>query len=369
MRVNDMRKAAGKALVWHLLSNRWNSAITEYALSAARALELVGYHSVFSPLIGSPAFERALSYGLDTRPLPHFGLSAFGQIKLLERSIIPKVVFVYGGPESVLVQLASLDAKIIRFRGQDGELEKAQKRFTQRLAHHRIARLITPSKTLAEKYRKILPTLSPQVVPLGRDRNVFHPTGDWISKPDRPELVVLGRLDPIKGHSQLFSMFAALLKVWPQERPRPLLHVIGQAANLKVSDIKEAAKQAELVWDHDVKLTASRVKSLAVILSRSTLGIVPSLGSEVICRVAYEFSLCGTPIFVSGVGALEEALFDGAGASYKGLSFDASVKLLADLILHAWEETSDQRRTRADVARQHYSLESMSKKLLRVVES
>jgi hypothetical protein len=37
-------------VVWILCSNRWNSAITEYALSAARALKLSGWSVFFSGL-------------------------------------------------------------------------------------------------------------------------------------------------------------------------------------------------------------------------------------------------------------------------------------------------------------------------------
>src|SRR5690606_765274 len=57
---------------WHLISNRWNSAITEYALNAARALSLKGADNLFSPLAGSPAEERAREYDLRVATFARF---------------------------------------------------------------------------------------------------------------------------------------------------------------------------------------------------------------------------------------------------------------------------------------------------------
>jgi glycosyltransferase involved in cell wall biosynthesis len=346
--------------VWHLLSNRWNSAITEYALSAARAFEIIGYHSVFTPLEGSPADERARRYNLDTRALPHFGLSSLLGAVQLRRQVKPALVMTYGGPETVLAQLLGSEAKLVRFRGQDADLNDRFFEVKQHFAHRNVDKIITPSAALAAKLAKVLPDKTPTVVPLGCDRNVFHPTGDWMTKPEKPEIVVLGRLDPVKGHETFFKIFSALLKTWPSDRPRPFLQVVGQTANIKSSALRAAAEAAGLVWDTDYMLTTTRLRSIGGLLSRATLGVIPSLGSEIICRVAHEFSLCGTPILVSGVGSLEEALFDGAGASYKGMSEPQIVELMRELILHAWEETVDQRKMRADVARQHYSLDAMA---------
>jgi glycosyltransferase involved in cell wall biosynthesis len=51
-----------------------------------------------------------------------------------------------------------------------------------------------------------------------------------------------------------------------------------------------------------------RVRDIAVWMRQSSFGLIPSLGSEVICRVAVEFLQQGTPLVSSNVGALAEVL-------------------------------------------------------------
>ena len=76
-----------------------------------------------------------------------------------------------------------------------------------------------------------------------------------------------------------------------------------------------------------------------------------------------EFLLCGTPIFVSGVGALEEVLFVGAGESYRGKSEPEIVSQLKKLVEKSLTETSISRDLRASMAKNLFSLHTMGHKL------
>src|SRR5690606_16517380 len=91
------------ARVWHLISNRWNSAITEYALSAARSLALCGVENLFSPIAASPAEKRAKQLDLDVRTFPGFNLSAVPLGRRIFNEYSPDVIVTYGGPESFLL--------------------------------------------------------------------------------------------------------------------------------------------------------------------------------------------------------------------------------------------------------------------------
>jgi glycosyltransferase involved in cell wall biosynthesis len=51
-----------------------------------------------------------------------------------------------------------------------------------------------------------------------------------------------------------------------------------------------------------------RVRDVALWMRQSSFGLIPSLGSEVICRVAVEFLQQGTPLVSSNTGALTEVL-------------------------------------------------------------
>lgn len=356
-------------IIWHLVSNRWNSAITEYALSAARALETAGHASVVSPLAGSPGHARASEAGLATRPLPSFGLSQLGTALSLAREIKPDAIMTYGGPETVLSLFlkTATKARVVRFRGHEIQSVDLLARLRQRLSHAHVDILLTPSRGLAEALSRLDSKRTIRSVVLGCDEARFR----RIQPPDggRPELLVLGRLDPVKGHGALFGIFAAMKPLWTRTEMPPRLHVVGQPANLSVEDLKGLAVAAGLSLGSDVLFTSTRVESIAQLLSSATVGVVPSVGSEVIARVAEEFLLCGTPIAVSGVGSLDEALcFEGAGMSYRGMSMGDAARALTSLVERAWDEGEAVKVRRAERAKQVFSLRAMGQSLSSLIQ-
>ena len=100
------------------------------------------------------------------------------------------------------------------------------------------------------------------------------------------------------------------------------------------------------------------------IYSQTDLVVIPSLSSEVICRVAEESLMCGTRIFVSGVGALEETLLEqNFGSSYKNLPEEEVLKLLEKNLLEASQENSKEKEKRSQIATKAFSLETMGNSL------
>ena len=350
--------------VWHLSSNRWNSAITEYALSAARALMLAGHRSVFTPLAGSPAEARAERY-LETRAVPRFTVAELGKLRTMAREIRPDVIMTYGGPETFLSK--ALPGAVVRFRGQALDAGGFASGARQRFAHAHAALLLAPSEALAAQLTALAPEQAAVCVPLGCDTQVFTRV-PAASLGERPELVVLGRLDPVKGHAAMMRLMVRVLGDWPGDLPRPRLHVVGEPANLSATYLTELVKAAGLTFGDDFRLTATRVPDIARLLSEATLGVVPSLGSEIICRVAEEFLLCGTPVVVSGVGSLDEVLFSDAGGSYRGLGDEEAAALLGAWTRQSLAEGEAAKVARAAQARALFSLESMGAALSRLIE-
>ncbi|MBP6218515.1 MAG: glycosyltransferase family 4 protein [Oligoflexales bacterium] len=364
--------------IWHLLSNRWNSAITEYALSSARALRDRGHRSVFSPLQNSLAEKRALSAGLEVMSFKNFSPSAIPQVRSVNKDIKASVVFTYGGPETFLTKFIQSEARIIRFIGQD--IENPAK-FQRSWSYSHVEQFITPNEQLEAKlnagYQHSSRTKPITKIYLGLDSEVFR-YGQTLQnfeaeisllKSSRPKLVLLGRLDPIKGHDKFFSIFAHLIKLWERRHPAqsleqsPLLCIIGEPANLTVAHLEEMIKNHRL--EQHVLFYPKRVHELGAILNQAHIGVISSLGSEQICRVAHEFSLCGVPLFVSGVGATEEALLNSEfGVSYKSCKDDLETAEALYLSLEkSLKEQESQRRQRADEAKQIFSLKAMGKSL------
>lgn len=347
--------------VWHLLSNRWNSAITEYALSAARALKNAGHTTLFSPLTDSPAATRAERY-FECESFKSFGVSEVPRLLALANEYRPDVVFTYGGPETFLAAFLkrARDLRPIRFRGQDLDSAGFATGFKQRLSHKLVEMVLTPSEKLAAAVRGLDPAAKVVCVPLGIDTELYRPV--IAAAPDRPEVVILGRLDPVKGHHVALKIFARILKDWKAGTP-PRLRIVGEPANLSRTHLEDWVKAEGLALGSDVVLTLERVQDVPMLLSRSAVGWVPSLGSEVICRVAEEFLACGTPVAVSGVGSLAEVLFDGAGICYEGKTEGEAAEVIGRLVAESAREELAAKVARAAAAKARYSLEAMGERL------
>jgi len=357
----------------HLLSNRWNSAITEYALSTARALRLQGWHCVFAPLAGSPAEARSrattkLETALDVQPMPRFSAGALFDLTKILQDTKPQLIVAYGGPENLLTRVARRivpGVKIVRFRGH--EVPEGQLFFKERhrVSHSHCDFILTPADFLTNLLRPVS-SCPVETVPLGIDTDRFHYSN--VETPRSRDVVILGRLDPVKGHRDFMGKFATLLRKGPDLGWRPRLHIIGEPANLSVVQLQNFAVDAGLSLETDVLITATRVENIAEVMAKAVAGIIPSLGSEIICRVAEEFLLCGTPIAVSGVGSLDEVLMEpGFGVSWKGQSELEVTRTLSDFIKSSFAETAEARRSRAARAKDLFSYESMGIRITEIM--
>lgn len=341
--------------VWHLCSNRWNSAITEYALSCTQALKLSGWTSILSPLEGSPGALRAKKSDI-AGPSFRFRFSDLPRLRSSARSIRPDLIISYGGPETFLSRFLP-DVPHVRFRGQDSDISERLPPLATRWNLNHCAAVLTPAEIVAERFRQVLPRTPVIPVTLGLDAGRFCLRPE-ISKAERPTLLIVGRLDPIKGHNAFFSIFQRFLK---QARgPQPFLELVGQESNISLESLRRNAEALGLKEGRDWAISTERVMDLPARMNRAHLGVVSSLGSEVICRVAEEFLLSGTPILVSGVGSLEECLVEESfGASYRGQGDDAISSILASWLERSEREGLAEREKRAASARRYFSLEAM----------
>lgn len=343
---------------WHVISNRWNSAVTEYALSCAQACRQLGWQSVISPLKGSPCERRAREAQLETRAFKGFGPAALAKFLLTFRSVSPTHIFVYGGQETTLALCLPAGPRVIRFRGQDQDMKRLPSPLARKVAESRLDALLFPNEALAERFRPgaSIPTAA---VTLGCDANRFQARGLWKDQASH-EILCVGRFDPVKGHQRLFHIFSLAKNIAEQSM---MLRIIGEPANISVQELRAMAAAKGLVESKDYVLQNERVPNLAHFMERAAVGVIPSLDSEVICRVGEEFLLCGTPLCVSGAGALDELLFAGAGLSYAGKEDHDAAGLLALVFDRSIQESAETRKARALQARQRFSLEAMATSL------
>lgn len=154
-----------------------------------------------------------------------------------------------------------------------------------------------------------------RVVPLGVDPELFHPAAggecdeqrDWLERGGRPEVLVVGRLHPLKGFDLAIEAVAAI-----PEESRPVLRIVGAPP----PDGDAYARELhEAVAAHGMIATtafdgALRRGELAERIRRATILLVTS-HTETFGLVALEASASGVPVIARDTGGLREAIIDG----------------------------------------------------------
>lgn len=154
-----------------------------------------------------------------------------------------------------------------------------------------------------------------RVVPPGVDTELFHPCTDeervqreeWIAQGGLPEVLVAGRLHPLKG----FDLAVAAIAAIPAER-RPALRIVGAPppdGDDYARSLHEAVADAGMLRSVSFD-GALRRELLAERVRRASLVLIPS-HSETFGLVALEAAASGVPVIAHAVGGLPEAVVDG----------------------------------------------------------
>lgn len=154
-----------------------------------------------------------------------------------------------------------------------------------------------------------------RVVHPGVDTRVFHPSDGseiedraaWLAHGGRPEVVVAGRLDPLKR----FDLAIAAVAAVAAER-RPALRIIGAPppdGQTYARELHEAVAAAEMLSTTSFD-GALRRSELAERLRQASLVLITS-HSETFGLVALEAAASGVPVLAAAAGGLREAVVDG----------------------------------------------------------
>jgi glycosyltransferase involved in cell wall biosynthesis len=254
------------------------------------------------------------------------------------------------------------ETRRIRFRGQNFH-DSWKFRLAVKLSQGYFDYFVAPSKWLAEKLTHAT-DLEHVHIDLGMDEEKFK-----VLDIDRREIILtlVARFDPIKGHRRFFKIFSKVMRNWPVGLDAPVLRLIGREENISIPQLRSWGKELEI--DKFISIETKRIEQIEEEMNRTTLAIIPSLGSEVICRSAYEFLLCGCPIFVSGAGSLQETIKTPLfGHCYEDRSDDEVAELLLACITDAHKETKEVRAMRSHDANKYYSFQSMGHSLKQLLK-
>lgn len=316
----------------HVVNVRWWNAAAHYGWLSARALARRGHDLTLAGLSDSPALARAREAGLATvavdplngrSPLDWFRARA-ALARLYAQGIDVATHFRAEG-QVVTATLPRRRRPPVFLRARIDPRPTGGKVWDRWLYARRTDGLILPSRSargavlglrLDDGRLRILPPA------LGREWERVPPPGGAIRRRlgirggDRAA-GVFGRLDPVKGH-ETFVRAAAQVR-----RPGRRFTIAGEEFDVSASALATLARGLGLrtvvldalpgrllVEPWDLLLVRGRLPDPAGWMAAHDVGVVPSVGSEVIGRGTLEWMAVGRPVVASRVGALPEEVAD-----------------------------------------------------------
>ncbi len=115
---------------------------------------------------------------------------------------------------------------------------------------------------------------------------------------------IVGRLSQVKGHEFLLQAFQNLIKQLPQV-VLLVLYKNFQEDQERLQELQQYSKTLGI--EGQVRWIGNR-SDVREVMKFCDVGVVSSLGSEMICRVAVEFFSVGTPVVAFPTGCLPEVI-------------------------------------------------------------
>ncbi|MBN2406773.1 MAG: glycosyltransferase family 4 protein [Elusimicrobia bacterium] len=319
----------GKKIL-HIINIPWYSGLAGYAIDLARFMREEGEEVAFAVSGGSRLYD-ILRGSYETIPLP--GRTAAGSVlsifRLAKIRRELKAVFAYTGSSCFIAFFLFLvfGIRFVRVRAEKGLVKK---NIFNRMLHRTAFRVIVPTAFIMDDFKDIVSRDRIMLLPPVVDTRAFG----YAELPPEDTIGIVGRLGRIKGHRVLVEALSLSAGSAGQLR----LLIAGDEKDVRWTDIRASAERLGI---------GNRVEYLGYagyglvpgIMRQARVGIISSLGSEAVSRVALEWMSVGRPVVASRVGILGEIVRDG----FNGFLVDPGdpaqlsakiVKLLADRALN-----------------------------------
>ena len=243
-----------------------------------------------------------------------------------------------GFPLLVLLRQQLKSFVLIRTRGTTRPLRDHW--VNRKLHEDWIEAVIVPAQVIASQLRQVLnlPPERLQVIYYPANLSLIDSQGESEAQQSRLEcfdrlgipehcrvIGIVGRIRPVKGQRILLKSFVALRKHFPDI----VLLMLYRDTNETEAEWQGLLQDlAESNLQQNVYLYGYR-EDVLEIMRHTDIGVVSSVDSEVICRVAVEFFSVGTPVVAFPTGALPEIIWDGVTGR---IAKDKSAEALAEIL-------------------------------------
>ena len=295
--------------ILHIIDIPWYSAVTAYVLELSKGLAERGHSVYFACTRDSLPLKFARTNGFPTveicsRRNPFIFNSVLKLKSVIEKEAI-NVVNVHTGTGHFIAYLTSLicKRKFVTIRTKSDALYP-KKSFLYKTT----PKIITASEFTRKKYLEI--GLEPEKVVTiyqGIDVKIPNskfqtlPTGRHV--PNFRSVGIVGRLDPVKGHKYFLEAASIVIKKFPDVK----FLVAGKEENIKYKDLKLLADNLGIRESVDF---FGYVANVFEFMSKCSIGVVASTGSEAVSRVLIEWMACSKPVIATSVGCMPEILYE-----------------------------------------------------------
>jgi len=297
----------------------WYNACADYAIQLARGLKSMGHRVTVAGGPGTPAIGKAREYGIDVftpgdpgsaNPVALIRLA--GAYRSFARKTGVTAVNVHHGRDHLVWTAALANTGIPLVRTSGNQIPPKVHPGT-RLIQSRTSGIIASCLTVRSYYSKGF-GIDPDdiaVINGGVDIGMFSPAHRnrearrALGIPDDTFVFgIIGRFSPVKGHRFFFE--AASLAA--RQRPRLRFLVAGWDAQLSDRDIENMAVKAEII---ERTYFPGRSKDVRELIGAVDAGVVASVGSETVCRIALEYMAMGVPVIAAKTNVVPELVPDG----------------------------------------------------------
>jgi glycosyltransferase involved in cell wall biosynthesis len=297
----------------HLVNVRWHNASAWYALTLARVLAEDGHECVVAGLPGSPPVRAARAAGMPVveAPFNGYGPLAMGAatraLTACLREFRPDCVVAHRGEFfwfTAVLRAAGRIPLLVRVRA---DIRPPRRGPGNRWLHRQCDGIVLSGERMASSFAAALPGIPAErliVLHGGVDTRVFRP-GEAeavaamrarLGATEATRLVgMVGRFSPVKGHGLLFRAVGRCRS--------PVRLAVAVRHDRDVPAVRALAAGAGVA---DRVTVLGALEDIAGFMAALDVGVVSSLGSEAVCRVAMEMMACGTPVIATDVGVLPE---------------------------------------------------------------
>jgi glycosyltransferase involved in cell wall biosynthesis len=297
------------------VSIRWYNACAAYAVNLVRGLTESGRRVTLAGPSGSPSVERAADSGMTVCALTAGnGAGAFlarvSECRRFAREQGVTLVNVHDGTSHLLWTLALRGTGIPLIRTSGNQLPPRTHPIARWLMARKTAGVIVTCRPIQRFYSEGfgIPPASIPIINGGVDFDFYTPSyprdglRERFGLPDTALVFgILARFSPDKGHETFFRAAGQLAS----RHPNAWFLVAGWNAQLTDDDIRGMAQRAGVL---DRTRFEGRVADNRDLIAALDAGVICSVGSETICRIAMEYMAMGLPVIGTDTNVIPEVI-------------------------------------------------------------